>query len=68
MSIDPDTGIRPIAEWGNHCARGFVSNPRFGAGLVIERTNRDVSRKWREKEKGPQDAGPRLKQKGEGAQ
>jgi hypothetical protein len=47
--IDPDTGILPIAEWGNECKRGFVSNVRFRQGTepVIERTNRDVTRAWR---------------------
>ena len=57
-SIDPETGIAPISEWGNHCARGFVSDARFGPGNVIERTNRDVSRKWR---RGASEA-PRLTQ------
>jgi hypothetical protein len=29
-SIDPETGIRPISEWGPECRRGFVSDSRFG--------------------------------------
>lgn len=39
--INPCTGIPPIKEWGCHfgAARGFVSNPRFGSGQVIPRTN-----------------------------
>ena len=33
--------------WGPECARGFVSNSRFGPGTrVIERTNRTVTRRW----------------------
>ena len=49
MSIDPETGIRPIAEWGPECARGFVSNARFSRGKdrVIKRTDRSVTRRWR---------------------
>jgi hypothetical protein len=38
--IDPETGIWPMEEWGSACGRGFVSNARFGAGIVIPRTNR----------------------------
>jgi hypothetical protein len=37
-----------MAEWGASCGRGFVSNSRFGPNqLVIPRTNRAVTRKWR---------------------
>ena len=52
--IDPATGIWPICEWGRECARGFVSDARFArAGdVVIKRTNRNTSRKWRSLEKG----------------
>lgn len=47
-SIDPETGIWPIREWGAACGRGFVSAARFGANSqVIPRTNRNTSRKWR---------------------
>jgi hypothetical protein len=47
-TVDPETGIRPIAEWGACCGRGFVSNARFGPNqLVIPRTNRAITRKWR---------------------
>jgi hypothetical protein len=47
-TIDPETGIWPIAEWGASCYRGFVSDSRFSStAQVIPRTNRDVSRKWR---------------------
>jgi hypothetical protein len=47
-AIDPATDIRPIAEWGTACGRGFVSNARFGPNqLVIPRTNRATTRKWR---------------------
>jgi hypothetical protein len=46
-TIDPATGIWPIAEWGAACGRGFVSHPRFGADQVIPRTNRATTRKWR---------------------
>lgn len=45
--IDPATGIWPISEWGWECARGFISNARFGSAPVIERTNRETTRKWR---------------------
>ena len=45
--INPETGIWPICEWGYECMRGFVSNSRFGAGQVIERTNRNKTRAWR---------------------
>ena len=45
--LDPQTGIWPMHEWGAACARGFISNPRFGSGPVIERTNRETTRKWR---------------------
>ena len=44
--IDPKTGIKPIADWGNACYRGFVSDSRFGSGQVIKRTNRETTRKW----------------------
>jgi hypothetical protein len=43
------TGVRPISEWGSGCARGFVSNERFGSGPVIKRTNRAAQRKRQEK-------------------
>ncbi len=45
--IDPATGIWPMREWGISCQRGFISNSRFGGGQVIERTNRQMTRKWR---------------------
>lgn len=46
--IDSDTGIWPIAEWGNECGRGFVSDARFSGGKdrVIKRANRGKTRKW----------------------
>jgi hypothetical protein len=46
-TVDSKTGIKPISAWGYGCARGFVSDARFGSGQVIKRTNRDVSRRWR---------------------
>jgi hypothetical protein len=47
-TIDPQTGIRPIKEWGASCGRGFVSDSRFGPNqLVIRRTNRAITRKWK---------------------
>jgi hypothetical protein len=46
-AIDPETHIWPIGEWGGVCARGFVSNARFGNQLVIPRTNRKTTKKWR---------------------
>ena len=53
MSTLKDSGgVKPISEWGAECARGFVSNARFGSGRVIERTNRNATRKWRN-EAGP---------------
>lgn len=45
--INPETGIWPISEWGYGCKRGFVSDARFGSGQVIQRTNRETTRKWR---------------------
>lgn len=45
--IDPKTGIWPMSEWGPSTRRGFISNSRFGSGQVIERTNRETTRKWR---------------------
>lgn len=40
-TFDPST-------WGPECARGFVSDARFGPDdRVIPRTNRNVTRKWR---------------------
>jgi hypothetical protein len=48
--IDPKTGIWPISEWGPSCGRGFVSNARFARSAseqVIQRTNRETTRKWR---------------------
>jgi hypothetical protein len=56
MPVDPrrpdkhrdPAGGWPIEEWGYLCARGFVSDSRFGANAtVIKRTDRNVSRKWR---------------------
>lgn len=44
LHIDPATGIRPISEWGSHCALGFVRESRFGSGQVIAGTNRDTTR------------------------
>lgn len=45
--INPETGIWPTCEWGYECQRGFVSSARFGSGQVIERTNRETTRRWR---------------------
>jgi hypothetical protein len=46
--INLETGIYPISEWGYACARGFVSDSRFGEGQpVIKRTNRETTRRWR---------------------
>lgn len=45
-TIDPETGIWPIAEWGSECGRGFVSDARFGQAKVIKRTSRAKTRKW----------------------
>lgn len=47
--VDPATGIRPISEWGSACARGFVSDSRFGSGQVItaQRQRRPVSKEAR---------------------
>jgi hypothetical protein len=49
-TIDPATGIRPIAEWGYECARGFVSADRFArpGEQVIKRANRTTQRKQRQ--------------------
>jgi len=49
QTIDAETGIWPISEWGAECARGFVSDSRFArpGDKVIERTNRHTARKWR---------------------
>ena len=44
---DPKTGIFAIKDWGPHCGRGFVSDSRFGSDLVIKRTNRASTKKWR---------------------
>ena len=41
---DPQTGIRPISEWGPECSRGFVRDARFGPGQVIKGTSRNKSR------------------------
>jgi len=30
--LDPATGILPVCEWGAECARGFISDSRFGDG------------------------------------
>lgn len=46
--VDLRTGARPIAEWGNSAAVGFVRDSRFGSGQVIKGTNRATSRKWRQ--------------------
>jgi len=47
-TIDPETGIWPMSEWGSECGRGFVSDSRFSAtDKVIPRTNRNETRKWR---------------------
>ena len=46
MLVDPETGIRPMDQWGNACYQGFVSDARFGSGQVIKRTNRNTTRKW----------------------
>lgn len=51
---DPQTGIKPISEWGGACKRGFVSDARFDSGKgdqVIKRTNRAKTRKWYRSEK-----------------
>jgi hypothetical protein len=46
--IDPATGCWPVSEWGHACARGFVSNARFGpSDRVIPRMNRNVTKQWR---------------------
>ena len=57
--IDPNTGIWPAAEWGSACQRGFVSCERFArpGDQVIERTNRNTSRKWRKAQNETLDAG-----------
>ena len=39
------SAVKPIAEWGPECARGFVRDARFGPGLVIKGTSRAKSRK-----------------------
>jgi hypothetical protein len=55
--IDTRTGIWPISEWGPSCGRGFVSNQRFARSpseQVIQRTNRDTTRKWRAAIESPQ--------------
>jgi hypothetical protein len=41
-TIDPETGIWPISEWGFECARGFVCDERFArpGDRVIKRTGR----------------------------
>jgi hypothetical protein len=44
-TIDPETGIKPISEWGKACMQGFVRDARFGPGPVIKGTNRDKTRK-----------------------
>jgi len=49
-TIDPETRIWPISEWGYECGRGFVSEARFAGDSgtrVIKRTNRNTTRKWR---------------------
>jgi len=45
LSLDPETGIRPIARWGAECARGWTYRPqaaRSGA-TVIKRKPRKKS-------------------------
>jgi hypothetical protein len=42
---DPEMGIKPIAQWGPECSRGFVRDARFGPGQVIKGTSRAKSRK-----------------------
>lgn len=56
-TIDPATGIWPIAEWGTECGRGFVSDERFARGgdKVIQRTNRSQQRRRQQKQKGTRD-------------
>jgi hypothetical protein len=46
-TIDPETGIWPISEWGFEALRGFISNERFArpGDKVIPRTNRAAQRK-----------------------
>jgi hypothetical protein len=47
-TINPETHIWPIGEWGGTCGIGFVSNAQFGPNQpVIPRTNRETTRKWR---------------------
>lgn len=45
--IDPKTNIRPLHEWGNWCARGFVSDVRFAGSTeqVIARNDRSKTKK-----------------------
>lgn len=45
--MDIETGIWPIHEWGFATTQGHVSDSRFGSGLVIKRTNRAKTKKWR---------------------
>lgn len=48
MKTDPEitvkTHVKPIAQWGPECSRGFVRDARFGPGQVIKGTNRNKSR------------------------
>ena len=46
-TINPETGIWPIREWGAACSRGFVGSERFARGgeQVIKRTSRKRSTK-----------------------
>lgn len=48
-TVEAETHIAHVSEWGSACARGFVSDSRFpsGGGEVIKRTSRDTSRRWR---------------------
>lgn len=36
--------VKPVGEWGNECARGFVRDSRFGPGQVIKPVSRDKLR------------------------
>jgi len=43
--VDPQTGIAPIERWRGSCGRGFVSDSRFGSGLVLKRNTHRSKRK-----------------------
>ena len=47
QDLDPNTGIKPIRDWGPECGRGFVRDSRFGGGQVISGTNRQKTRQNR---------------------